>query len=60
MSLVQGRIGCPHCDARDVDLGNDVRTDGGEPRSPFPDADRLKGTTVDCDSCGDEFEVYFY
>ena len=60
MSYAQGRIGCPHCDARNVTLTDDVRTDGGQPASASLDGDRLKGTTVDCGNCGDEFEVYFY
>ncbi|WP_162224612.1 hypothetical protein [Halorussus amylolyticus] len=26
----------------------------------FSGDERLKGTTVDCHNCGDEFELYFY
>jgi len=54
MSRAEMNIGCPNCD----DSAVEVRADGGDPS--FREADRLTGTTVDCDNCGDEFEVYFY
>ena len=56
MSQAEMSIGCPNCDDRSVE----IVTDGGEPDPKFRDADRLTGTRVDCSSCGDEFEVYFY
>ena len=56
MSQAETSIGCPNCDDRAVELA----ADGGDSNSQFLDADRLTGTTVDCSSCGDEFEVYFY
>ncbi|UPV99384.1 hypothetical protein M0R88_12715 [Halorussus gelatinilyticus] len=56
MSQAATSIGCPNCEDRSVELV----TDGGESDPQFRDADRLTGTTVDCSSCGDEFEVYFY
>ncbi|MFC4552213.1 MULTISPECIES: hypothetical protein [Halorussus] len=54
------QVGCPHCDARSVTIGDDLRTDGGEPRAAFGDGDRLKGRSVACAECGDRFEVYYY
>jgi len=56
MSQAATSIGCPNCDDGAVELA----ADGGDSDPAFLDADRLTGTTVDCSSCGDEFEVYFY
>ncbi|WP_166035536.1 hypothetical protein [Halorussus pelagicus] len=56
MSKAATRVGCPNCDDRAVELA----ADGRDSDAKFLDADRLTGTTVDCSSCGDEFEVYFY
>lgn len=53
MSSAEVNVDCPNCDDRAVE----VVADGGG--ASFRD-DRLTGTTVDCDNCGDEFEVYFY
>lgn len=56
MSSIETSIGCPSCDDRTVE----VVTDGGELDPAFRESDRLSGTTVECSSCGDEFDVYFY
>ncbi|USZ68882.1 hypothetical protein NGM10_03890 [Halorussus salilacus] len=56
MSRAATRIGCPNCDDPTVEVARVV----GERDPEFHDAGRLKGTSVDCSNCGDEFEVYFY
>ncbi|UPV73350.1 hypothetical protein M0R89_12425 [Halorussus limi] len=56
MSRAATSIECPNCDDGAVELV----ADGGDSDPQFRDADRLTGTTTDCSSCGDEFEVYFY
>lgn len=56
MSQAATSIGCPNCETPAVEVGRATPGRNAE----FRDANRLKGTTVDCSNCGDEFEVYFY
>lgn len=58
MSSATTGIGCPNCEETTVPVGRLARERDPDPE--FRDADRLKGTSVDCRNCGDEFEVYFY
>ena len=56
MSQAATSLGCPNCEQAGVEFAQATP----EPDAEFRDANRLKGTTVDCSNCGDEFEVYFY
>jgi RNase P subunit RPR2 len=55
MSKAAARIGCPNCEAPAVEI-----SEATERTTEFGDGQRLKGTSVDCRHCGDEFELYFY
>lgn len=56
MSQAATSIGCPNCQSAGVEFAPSPPESDAE----FPEANRLKGITVDCSNCGDEFEVYFY
>ncbi|WP_167599519.1 hypothetical protein [Halorussus marinus] len=55
MSKADASIGCPNCESPAVDV-----SEATDRTAAFGDGQRLKGTSVDCRNCGDEFELYFY
>lgn len=58
MSQAATSIGCPNCEQAGVEFAKATPEPNAD--AEFRETNRLKGITVDCDNCGDEFEVYFY